>query len=194
MDDIALWECFKQGNDKAFEFIYRCHAKSLYGYGHRFTKDTELIADVIQDVFVKVWDSRKNIVINKSISFYLIKAFRHLMIKKIKELNLSESLDEYNSQINFEYYMEEVLEKSKISQHNNSRTFLELEKLPSRQKEAIYLRFIEELPYENISEIMGVKIPYIYNLIFKGLKTLKENIVSTKTIKISVLLILNFLQ
>ncbi|GAB4107795.1 hypothetical protein GCM10028791_02420 [Echinicola sediminis] len=192
LDDKKLWKLLASGNSKAFEFIYRSHAKKLYSYGHRFTKDSDLIDDVIQDVFIRIWESKSRISISKSISFYLFTTFRHLIIKKINENHPTESLEDHKSQLNFQHYMETFLEESRIAKHPNSRTFTELEKLPSRQKEAIYLRFVEELPYENISEIMGGQIPYIYNLIFKGLKTLKEKMVSTRFIKILIVFIFNF--
>lgn len=48
-----------------------------------------------------------------------------------------------------------------------------LDNLSKRQKEAIYLRYIQELSYEEISELMGIQVPFLYNLIFKGLRSMK---------------------
>lgn len=184
LSDQKLWARVVDGDNKAFEFIYRAHSKKLYVYGHRFTKDTSIIDDAIQEVFISIWSSRNRIVISRSLSHYIFSSYRRLIIKKINEEQFCESIDDPNNMLDFHHYMQGVLEETNISDFEGGKTISALEKLPSRQKEAIYLRYIEELSYESISDIMGVQIPYIYNLIFKGLKTLKENIKISRFAKI----------
>ncbi|HSI74509.1 MAG TPA: RNA polymerase sigma factor, partial [Lunatimonas sp.] len=67
-----------------------------------------------------------------------------------------------------------ILEQNQISLDVSHKLSRAIDELPLRQKEAIYLRYLQELTYDEISELMGVQIPSIYNLIFKGVKTLKD--------------------
>ncbi len=191
LNDQKLWARVVEGDDKAFEFVYRAHAKKLYVYGYRFTRDSSIIDDAIQEVFISLWSSRLRIDISKSLSHYIFSSYRRLIIKKINEEQFCESIDDPNIMLDFHHYMQGVLEETNITDFEGGKTISALEKLPSRQKEAIYLRYIEELPYESISDIMGVQIPYIYNLIFKGLKTLKENVNISRLAKIIILLLLS---
>ncbi len=57
---------------------------ALFQYGQRFTPNMQLVEDVIQDLLVHLWLHRGTINDTASVKFYLIKAFRHRMLKTIK--------------------------------------------------------------------------------------------------------------
>src|SRR5690554_2694263 len=82
-DDPKLWKLIAKGNQEAFAQVYNVYAKDLFTYGHKFTLDADLIEDVIQDVFVHIWESRNSLTIQKSIKFYLFSSFRRELIKRI---------------------------------------------------------------------------------------------------------------
>ena len=52
--DSALWKDFREGEAYAFDEVYRLHVDALYNYGMNFVKDSELIKEVIQSLFVKL--------------------------------------------------------------------------------------------------------------------------------------------
>ncbi|NHE59568.1 RNA polymerase sigma factor [Cyclobacterium plantarum] len=173
LKDIELWKLVADGDQTAFDHIYLTHAKDLYKYGFRFTQDTELIKDVIQDVFIHIWESKNVLFINKSIKFYLFSCFRREVIKRVNVACKYESIEDYHSKISWEVSFQEILEENQISLDSTHKLSRAIDALPLRQKEAIYLRYLQELTYDEISELMGVQIPSIYNLIFKGIKSLK---------------------
>lgn len=174
LKDFELWQLVAAGDQEAFDHIYVCHAKELYKYGFRFTQDVELIKDVIQDVFVHIWESRDVLLIQKSIKFYLFSAFRREVIKRVNVACKFDCIDDYHSKTSLEVSIQEILEQNQISLDISYKLSRAIEKLPLRQKEAIYLRYFQELTYDEISELMGVQIPSVYNLIFKGVKGLKD--------------------
>lgn len=173
LKDFELWQLIIHGDQSAFDHMYITHAKDLYKYGFRFTQDSELIKDVIQDVYVHIWESKNGLIIQKSIKFYLFSAFRREVIKRVNAACKFETLEEYHSKISWEVSFQEILEQNQISLESSCKLGQAIDGLPLRQKEAIYLRYIQELNYDEISELMGVQIPSIYNLIFKGIKSLK---------------------
>lgn len=173
LKDAELWQLVADGDQKAFDHIYLSNSKDLYKYGFRFTQDTELIKDVIQDVFIHIWESRNVLFIQKSIKFYLFSAFRRDVIKRVNAACHYESIEDYHFKISWEVSFQEILEENQISLDSAHKLSRAIDALPLRQKEAIYLRYLQELTYDEISELMGVQIPSIYNLIFKGIKSLK---------------------
>ncbi|WP_154859530.1 RNA polymerase sigma factor [Cyclobacterium xiamenense] len=194
LKDAELWQLVASGNQKAFDHVYFSTAKDLYKYGFRFTLDRELIKDVIQDVYIHIWEVRSVLSIQKSIKFYLFSAFRREVIKRVNAACKFETIDDYHSKISWELSFQEILEENQISLDSAHKLTRAIETLPLRQKEAIYLRYLQELTYDEISELMGVQIPSIYNLIFKGIKTLRAALspgdFSTKVL----ILFLYFLQ
>jgi RNA polymerase sigma factor (sigma-70 family) len=176
LGEVELWNLVVGGNEEAFAHIYSSYSWELYKYGHKFTQDADLIEDVIQDVFVTIWELRKGILIQRSIKYYLFSSFRREMIKRVNISYKSETLEEYHSKIAWEASFQEILEENQITVESRNRGAQALEHLPARQKEAIYLRYIQELSYEEISDMMGVQITSLYNLIFKGIKALKTSL------------------
>lgn len=160
-------------NQKAFDYMYITHSKDLYKYGFRFTQDSDLIKDVIQDLYVHIWESKNVLIIQKSIKFYLFSAFRREVIKRVNAANKFETIEEYHSKISWEASFQEILEENQIILESSDRLCRAIDGLPLRQKEAIYLRYLQELTYDEIAELMGVQIPSVYNLIFKGIRSLK---------------------
>lgn len=174
LKDIELWELVVDGDQKAFDHVYLTNAKDLYKYGFRFTQDTELIKDVIQDLFIHIWEAKNALSINKSIKFYLFSAFRREVIKRVNQACKYENIEDFHSKTSWEVSFQEILEENQISLESSHKLNRAIDALPLRQKEAIYLRYLQELTYDEISELMGVQIPSIYNLIFKGIKSLKS--------------------
>jgi RNA polymerase sigma factor (sigma-70 family) len=174
LEDTELWKLIAKGSQEAFAYVYTTFSKDLYKYGHKFTQDTELIEDVIQDVYVQIWELRKNITIQKSIKFYLLSSFRRELIKRINVSHKSETLEDYHSNISWQASFEEILLENQITLESSKKITQALENLSARQKEAIFLRYIQELSYEEISALMEIQVPSLYNLIFKGIKVMKE--------------------
>ena len=49
------WQLFLKGDDDAYAWLYSRYVQQLYQYGCRFTTDTEMVKDCVQDVFVNVY-------------------------------------------------------------------------------------------------------------------------------------------
>ncbi|GAB3651579.1 sigma-70 family RNA polymerase sigma factor [Echinicola sediminis] len=174
--DAELWKEIVKDGRKGFAHIYDTYSNDLFKYGFKFTQDEDLIQDVIHDVFVHIWSVKDGVNIQKSIKFYLFSTFRREIIKKVNARYKRDSLEEYHAKFLWEESFEELLQRNRIIAESSLKITEALEKLPLRQKEAIYLRVIEELDYGEISELMGVQVPSIYNLIFKGIRTLKSSL------------------
>src|SRR5690606_15958103 len=145
LEDHVLWELISKGNSKAFAHIYNAFSSDLFKYGHKFTRDSELISDVIQDVYVHLWESRKTLSIQKSIKFYLLSSFRRKLVRKIKTDKNQEALEDFHYNVSWQESFEEVLLENQISLESSIKVTKALENLSVRQKEAIFLRYIQEL-------------------------------------------------
>ncbi len=164
LEDNELWKLIAKGNQEAFAYIYTAYSKELYRYGYKFTLDSDVIEDVIQDVYVHIWELKKCIFIQKSIKFYLFSSFRRELIKRNTIAHKNDSLDDFHSDILWQASFEEVLLENQITLESGNKITKALENLSARQKEAIFLRYIQELSYEEISILMGIQVPSLYNL------------------------------
>jgi RNA polymerase sigma-70 factor (family 1) len=90
-ENVLLKE-LKAGESKAFLELYNRYHPGLYRYVLRFIKVPALAEDVLQDVFLKIWEIRKTINPDLSFQAYLYRISRNCVFKLIKKITSDESL------------------------------------------------------------------------------------------------------
>ena len=87
LDDVRLWELFREGKEIAFSHIYGTHFEGLFQYGCQFTKNESLVEDALQDMFIELREKRKadhNTDVNPKLSFYLFEKKNPAVQEKIQ--------------------------------------------------------------------------------------------------------------
>jgi RNA polymerase sigma-70 factor (ECF subfamily) len=178
-DESQVWKDFKNGSKQAYFCIYTNYVNVLYNYGRKIINDKDLVEDCIQDLFLELWESKEKLSDTNSIKYYLMKALR---IKLFKELNKQSKLFDKNAisnnyDFNIVFSFEVELINEQLSVEQKKKLLNVLEKLSQRQKEAIFLRYFDDLEYEEIASIMSINYQSVHNLIYKAIKILRENLV-----------------
>lgn len=172
--DEQLWGNFISGNDEAYKIIYDTHVHTLFKFGIHFTKNEELIYDGIHDVFIDLYRYRNNLKPTNNIKLYLFVALKR---KLFKMLDKEARFIPLNAETPSFYYSLSVSEDR--DDELKSEQFEMLEKamleLSNRQREAIYLRFVSGLSYEELSEVLHMNYQSARNLIFRGIEKLRES-------------------
>ncbi|AHF17767.1 RNA polymerase sigma factor [Niabella soli] len=174
-DDYHLWQSLKEGKQEALANIYFNHFKSLYEYGVRITANEELVKDTIQDLFIKIWTNRSNFENITKIKPYLLVSLRSALYNKIQQsskrpVRSLEMKDEF--EMVFSAESKYIARESHLLQ--TQKLLAALNQLTPKQKELIYLRYFEELDYEEIARIMNSSLKAVYKLKARGLDTLKQ--------------------
>lgn len=174
-DDGMTWQLFKNGDNKAFAFIYKKYSPALYEYGMRMLQHEDSVKDAIHDLFVKLWQNRKSFSATNNIKYYLIAAFRNTIFSlkgeesKLPQVELNDT-DGFDMEFSIE---SEYIRNEELG--NQSAQLLEaMNKLSARQKEMIYLRFFEEMDYKQIAETMNISVKATYKLSARALDALRE--------------------
>ncbi|MBT8191486.1 MAG: sigma-70 family RNA polymerase sigma factor [Bacteroidia bacterium] len=176
LNDIEVWKRLKGGDRKAFEQVYRSEIQVLISYGRKYSSDLELVEDCVHDLFIYIWKQRESLSDTDSIRRYLLVAMRHRVLaskNKRKKVELKEP-DEHSFQ-----QESSIEERITLKEQNEENAFIvseSLQVLSSRQREAIYLRYMNEMSYEDICEIMKINYQSVRNLISTGLKKLNFTI------------------
>ncbi|MCE6991092.1 RNA polymerase sigma factor [Dyadobacter sp. CY323] len=171
-----LWKAFQRGDEEAYSELYRTHIKHMYRYGMSLVPVSEaFVLDCIHDVFMEIWMKRDRITEPDNIKFYLLKAL------KVRILHLfarTERPYESFHDSSFNELWEEPSTEEIFSQQEetvNRKEFVEnlISKLPPRQQEAIRLRFIEELDYDQIGVLLSINHQSAKNLIFRAIENMR---------------------
>lgn len=190
--ELVIWQKLKQGDPQALDHFYDTYIQSMYNYGRKITDHEAVIKDCIQDLFVDIWKNRQTLPYPRSPRFYLLKALRYKIIyqlKKEKRQLHTAYLSQEKVTAQVPSYEFDLIAKQ-LSEEKKQYLLKGLNKLSHRQREAIVLKFYEELNYEEIAAIMGINSQSVYNLIHQSIHQLKKYL----AVEISFLTVIQFLQ
>jgi RNA polymerase sigma factor (sigma-70 family) len=174
-EDAQLWEAYRNGDNQALGIIAERYYRTLQRYGQKFGVDSAIVEDGIQDLFLFLGQNRERIGATGSVKFYLLKGLRNNILKyhryhqRFQDLE-NDWLVEFPENINAEALL--------IEQETLSEILLQLkslvESLPKREREALYLRYYENLSIPEIAEIMAVNKQSVSNFLQKALIKLRS--------------------
>ncbi len=168
------WEAFVSGDEQVFELVYDAFFKPLYNYGRKFTVDSELIEDAIQDLFIRFWKNRANLNKPSSLRNYLFKAFRNHLMDRLKASGRYVLGDGEHLQFDIVQSVEQVKIGLELDHAKSLRLTKAMEQLTERQKEAVFLRFYESCSYEEIAETMDITIKATYKLMARSIDAMRS--------------------
>ncbi|MBD8487354.1 RNA polymerase sigma factor [Echinicola sp. CAU 1574] len=175
--DAEIWKSFKQGEEAAFNYIYRKYIPALFNYGYQLCKDKSLVKDCIQTIFMDLRIKREKLPEVSNIKGYLFKIMYRDLMRSIKKSHAYE----YESLDNSDSFFPIVIshETRMINEEHANLRKKELEeamaKLPSRQRKALLLLYREELSYKEIANIMDFKdVKSARKLVYRALSSLRS--------------------
>jgi RNA polymerase sigma factor (sigma-70 family) len=175
--DKVVWSQFKAGDRQVFSQIYRQYVQALYNYGMKVAEEPELVEDCIQELFIYLWKTRQNLGDTDSIKFYLFKALRRRIVATQEEVVRTTKKQESiaTGQQAAELSHEQHLVYRQLEEEQQQRLSRSLDTLTKRQREAVMLRFYDNLSFQQVAEVMSLNIKSTYNLISKAIEALKAD-------------------
>lgn len=186
LDDSTLWLSFKKGNDLAFSILYNKYVQRLYNYGMHTCRDKDLVMDCLQELFTLLWDRRERLGAVTCVNFYLFKSFRRLLMNRLtvgRKLLISLS-DKDGYGFDFVPSIEDSIIEAEWETERNKKLRFSLHSLTKRQREAIFLKFFNQLSYHEVATIMDVHVDSVYNLISKSIDILRKKLKANAIIMI----------
>ena len=173
MDDIALWGLLIKGDQKALEILYQRYYSLLLNYGLRCSTDKELVKDCIQDLFINLHQNTHINVTNITVRSYLLKALRNNLTYKLATNKEADSLDDsvFHIPLNEDLF-EQLFPKNDHDLQLARRLLVAISQLSPNQKTVLYLRYVQELSYKEIADVMDMNIQSSMNLSSRALTKL----------------------
>lgn len=172
--DTQIWDDFLLGNKEAYSFMYEKYARVLYNYGYKIAQNRQLTEDCLQDLFLTILETRERLSHTDSIKFYLMRSLRRDIVRKLNGAAKHRSSNDHDVEFKVEFHYEPTWLDSQISRERSETILHELNQLPARQKEALFLKFFDNLSYEEIAGIMGIETTSAYKVIYKAIAALQK--------------------
>jgi len=181
--EAHLIQDLKSGSSKAFDRIYQLYAKRLYAFSLQFTKSSEDSEEIIQDVFVKLWQNREKIKQEDTLRSLLFIMTKH------------QAINAFHSKVNDPIYEDYVDYRNELSvpdagQQIEYEEFAKkftntLSKLPPTQQKVVHFAKIEQFSNREIAEKLSLSEQTIKNQLSMGLKELKKMLLCPELVVIS---------
>ncbi len=171
--DTKLIEKLQKGDLEAFDHIFNKYGNKLFGFAFSYLKSKEETEGLVQDVFLKVWENRKNLKQESSLKAYLFTIAYHNMCKVFRKKQIHEKFLEEkgvanNSTINLEEQLEYKATLEQVEQL--------IDRLPEKQR-IIFKKSREEgKSTREIAEEMNLAPGTVDNNISVALKFLRKHI------------------
>ncbi len=172
-EEHILFEKIRANDEKAFERLFRHYYPHLCLYATQILKNPSAAEEIVQEMFVRLWERREETEIETSLKNYLYRAVKNHCLNFIK-----------HNQIKYEYSQKILAETEPISPgeifENQTELFQKIEKsiseLPAKRQEIFRLSRQEGLKYREIAEKMNISIKTVETQMGLAIKTLREKL------------------
>lgn len=168
-EDQSLLLAIKNGNEKAFDTLFRKYYPMLCAYGNKFV-ELEDAEECVQDAMLWLWENKDMLVIQSSLSNYLFSIVHHRAINRIKQQEVKSRVENY-----FYEEMQSLIDDTNfyLIEELTIRIQEAVETLPESYKEAFVMHRFKNMSYKEIAEILGVSPKTIDYRIQQALKQLR---------------------
>ncbi len=169
------WALFIDGDNEAYEWLYRTYVEGLYRYGLRFTREGEVVKDCIQELFTTIYKNRKKLSLKGSVRVYLMVALRNNLVRALqRKARYVDSPDHEAFQFSLSPTIEETYVERETEETSRKQFERILSLLSARQQEIIYYRYIEGMSIDEICVVMSLNYQSALNLIQRSRKKIRE--------------------
>ena len=169
--DSELFDLLKNNDQAAYLEIYDRYKVLLQNHAIRKLPEMDDVEDILQELFIDLWEKRANIHLTTGLGNYLYTAVRNrifnLFYKRQRQTNYLNSLTSVIER--GEYVTDITLREKEFSEIIRN----EINLLPPRMKEVFLLHRNESLTYKEIADLLGTSELTVATQIKKSLKTLR---------------------
>lgn len=162
----------REGSEPAFNALYRLHSKMLLANIRSLVKDQEIAKELLQDLYLKVWENRASINPDKSFRSYLFTIARNMVYDHLRRVALDS-----RAKLRLLNEAVEAYEHNHSALDDVANTALlqsAVENLSPQCREVYRLSRIEGKSHEEISTIMGISLSTVNNHIVRAKREVRS--------------------
>lgn len=158
--------------EAGFKMLFDTYYEVLTRYAFTFIRDGDEAEDIVQNVFINLWENRMNVDIHTSARALLYKSVYNASLNRIKHLKVKgEHVSEaaFNQELS---YQNQTLDHKELVNKLNEA----LEFLPEQCRKIFELSRFQQLKYQEIADELNLSIKTIENQMGKALKIMRNQL------------------
>lgn len=161
-------------NSSVLEDLFRDHYEALTRYAFTIVKDNREAEDVVQKLFVKLWEKRHELEILNDVRAYLYRSTYNSSLNALKRLNRMTEMTA-STEVNISEGTTDASHRV-LSGELEDRIEHALGRLPEKCGEVFRLSRFQDLTYKEISEQLNVSIKTVENHMGKALRIMRKEL------------------
>ena len=171
--DDELLILLQKGNERAFTAIYERYHKLLYVLAYKYLKDNDTAKDAVQQIFLKLWESRSLFSIHINLRNYLYTMLKNHLLNEIRNnyTALEKNYEPAQETIEYENEILSKLEEKEMTE----QLYRAIDSLPEQKKAVCLYKLKDSLSNQEIAEKMQISIPTVKTHYSQAIKLLREH-------------------
>lgn len=179
--DLAWMARIKQGDTEALRLLIETHQHRVIGTVAKMLGDDSDAEDIAQQVFIRIWKSAVRYEPTAKFTTWLFKITRNLVFNELRrrKRHPARSLDactEDDRPMQTADPGAKAPDVSMLDAEMQAAIQRSIEELPEIQRMAVILRRYDDIPYEDIGEILGLSVPAVKSVLFRARTELREKL------------------
>ena len=155
ISDETLFSKIKQGNILAFDTLFTRYYKNLSFYSNKIIRNGEIAEDIVQELFIKIWENRETIHIEKNVKSYLYRSVYNKSVNYLRDNKSLKSNDNLDlNAANHQSYFN--ADNDILYFELESKLFEIIDSLPEKQKKVFLLKRLDNYSYKEIALELGI--------------------------------------
>jgi RNA polymerase sigma-70 factor (ECF subfamily) len=168
-------ERLKAGEESAYKDLFSNYYAQLTAFAYKFIQDKEISKDIVQHLFVKIYNNRSALTIESSIKHYLFRAIHNECLNMLKKETVREMHHRsYSEQLDTSYNYDQGVEQT----DKEHKLYQAIEKLPEKCTQVFVMSRIEGIKNPEIAIKLEISVRTVETHISNALKSLRESLLS----------------
>lgn len=159
-------------NETVFEQLFKKHFRELHAYAFSLLKDWDVAEEIVQALFLKLWEKNEWPNIQNSIKSYLYKSVYHDSLNYIRRQKVQQRY-QTTTAYSMKNHTDDAAGKLKLSELER-HLYKALNKLPEKCRAIFHLSRFEELKYQEIANQLNISIKTVETHMGKALRILRK--------------------
>lgn len=172
LKEEAIWKKIREKDQGIFERYYKEHFKSFFIMAYKYVKDQSQAEEIVNDVFLKLWEDGNSINIESSLKSYIYRAIINRSINALQK-----NKREMSHQADISVFPDEGYELRLIEENElKIRLYAAIDQLPEQCRKVFEMSRFDELKQQEIADKLGISIKTVKNHITIALKQLSKSL------------------
>ncbi|HEV8083965.1 MAG TPA: sigma-70 family RNA polymerase sigma factor [Chitinophagaceae bacterium] len=171
-DEKTLLSLLKKGDKRAFAALYKLYSKPLYINMLRMVKSEIFADELLQDIFVAVWEKRNSLDIKKSFGAYILRVGKNKVFDFFRKAKRESKVLEEIKWIASQYYEES--DGNDLTEYNADLLEKAIESLPPQRRHIFKLCKLQGRSYIEVSKELNISTSTINDHLVKAARSIKE--------------------